>query len=338
MLSFLLCLILAGPSRAAPVAVPPEGATEIGLLICAEDGCPDRMFWISFEPAFEDLPVVAVEALMAEDTVATGDDVQAQAFDDALERARAAVLAGHWATADGALDDAESILEAWTGSPDNQALFDLWFLRGAAREVTAPGTGAGAFAQAAAVTWNRSVQLPDGLDAYRQPYYDALARLLSQGVGTLVIEDPGARAEHQLDGVALGDAPLKLQVLPGRHRLTAQGRRYAEDWKVEVDIRPGRTTTTRALFPGEASDRWAADGLSAAFDNRYLDPQLAELLERWAERHALRTIRLLRLDPEARPTAPDAIEQEAGTGLPVFELRQLWYDPRLRRFSQGPPG
>lgn len=322
-------------ATAAPVIAPPEGAQYLTVLACAADGCSDRLFWLQYEPAFEQEPVMVVEALLADDTAMTADSDMAEAFEAAVERARLDVLEGHWAQAESALDDAEQVLEQWRGAPDNQALFAMWYLRGVATAIEGRSSGAPSFRKAAAAAWNRSVALPEGTEGWAEPYYEALEHQLGEGTGTLVIEAGSSSTTYWLDGVELGPAPIRVQLFGGRHRLDALGESRAQQWRSEVLVRAGETTTARARFPGGDDELWAAAALEVGIDRAWLEPEMAELLERFADRHSLRWLRLLRLDPE-QELQPDEIEQAAGGGLPTFHAREIWYDPRLRRFSPDP--
>ncbi|NOY25436.1 MAG: hypothetical protein GXP62_06140, partial [Oligoflexia bacterium] len=120
----------ANPALAGQVTEPPPGSQQVALLLCAGDGCPDRLFWVTHEPGLGAEPIMVVESLLAGAQDEADDDALAQRFDDALRRAHQAAVEGRNSLTRAALDDAEQALEAWHGSPDNAALFDLWFLRG----------------------------------------------------------------------------------------------------------------------------------------------------------------------------------------------------------------
>lgn len=330
----LAALLQAAPASAAPVMAPPEGADTLTILACAAEGCSDRLFWMQVEPGFEGEPVMVVEALLADDTAMTGAADMAEAFDEHVERARLAVLAGRWAEAEGALDDAEKVLEQWRGAPDNQALFSMWYLRGAATAIEGRSDGAPSFRKAAAVAWNRSVALPEGTEAWADAYYDAVQQQLDQGTGELVITAGATETTYWLDGVELGPAPIRVQAFTGTHRLDASGATRAQQWRADIAIRAGDTTTARARFPGGDDEYWASAALELAIERAWLEPEMADLLARFADRHGLRALRLLRLDPEGDREL-DEIEQAVGGGLPVFVASAIWYDPRLRRFSSS---
>lgn len=332
MLSIALLCALA---LAGPVTSVPDGAREVGLLLCAADDCSDQLFWVSFEPAFKDEPILLVEALMADRSAAAREDLEATAFAEALERARKAVLDGSWASAEGALDDAGAVLERWQGSPDNPTLFHYWFLKGAVTVLEGRSSGEGSFQRAAAVAWNRSVAAPEGTERFEDAYYEAMEKLLSEPVATLVVPPGPAHVQYLLDGVPLGPGPLRVRVLPGTHVLSARDSRWSRDWQRELSLRPGKETSAEAHFPGEDGDRWAVEALAAAVDSFRLDPEAAELLAGWADRHGIQRVHLLRLDAVDRQEG-DAIDAEAGASMPVFEAREAWYDPRLQRFSSRP--
>lgn len=322
------------------VATPPEDAREVAVLACPPDDCSDAMFWVTHEPALERVPILVIDALLAENAaeVAQGEAAAAE-WRAALERARTAVIDQKWSVADGALDDAERILGEWRGTATTDELFALWFTRGAAALGSGRRRGTDAFRTAAVLAWNRSVAPPAGLEGYASPYYAALADLLDEGTGTLVVPEGGAAARYRLDGVDLGPPPIRVQLFPGVHRLTAADPGSRTEWRGDVTIQPGRTSTLRARFPtGEEAAR-TAEALARAVDEHRLDPEVAELLTDWGVRHGLRTIRLLRLDPRdpapspaGRPGARD--DGAAGHILPVYELREVTYDPVVRRFSE----
>jgi len=334
--SLLLSLPLLGnPARAGQVTVPPPGASEVALLLCAGDGCPDRLFWVTNDPAFGAEPVMVVESLLADVQAGASDEVLSARFAESLERARLAAVESRTPQAQAALDDAEQALQAWHGGPDNAALFAFWYLRGVVMEQIVPGSGAGAFRRAAATAWNRSVAPPAGLEAWTVPYYAAMRALLDEGTGTLVIDPGGGTPSYTLDGVPVGKAPIKVEVFPDRHRLTAVDGPWVEPWVAEVNVHPGRLTVTRAQFNDEDSESWLVQSLYLAVTTHQLDPAVADLLERWADRHQIQSLHLLRLDVADAPPQ-DEISLAAGEGLPTFTRTEAWYQPRLHRFTAGP--
>lgn len=333
----LLSLSLAvGAARAALVAVPPPDAREVAVLLCDGGGCADRMFWITHEPAFDAVPVVVVENLLLDEvTTQAQGEVAASVWRTSLDHARTALVGQEWSAASAALNDAEQALAAWRGTASNGELFGYWYMRGVLSLATKRSDGAVPMAQAAASAWNRSVTPPEGLEAWAPAYFTALAAQLDTGTGTLVIEAAGAGGpELSLDGVTLGAPPVRVLVFPGIHRLTALDHAHGLQWRADVTVQPGRTTTARPRFPGGDDSHWLAESLATSVDTRRLEPAVADLVGGWATRHGVRVVRLLRLDPlQAAGTsrAVDALDEQAT--LLRYTLREVDYQPGTRRFS-----
>lgn len=328
-------LLLGSAALAGMVTTPPPGAREVGLLLCAGEACNDRMFWLTHDSGLGELPVVSVEALLVDEVAATQDSEAAVAFRLALEEARLALVDDRRFEAEAALDRAGRALEQWAGDPPNQELFTWYALRGFVAEAKGEGARASeALRQAVAVAWNRSVSLPEGTEPWAEGYYRELAAVIEGGTGELLIEDGGNGLGFTLDGVYLGAAPLRVRAFPGTHRLSAGNARQAHAWSEAVDVRAGRTSTVRALLANDDDARWVTYQLALAVDSLTLDEDVARLVERWADRHGIRQVRLLRLD--ARLIEPmDDVDREAGAAMPSFTLREALYDPGLRRLSPG---
>lgn len=328
---------LLGMWPAALVASPPEGAAEVGVLLCAVDDCSDRMFWVSHEPSLEKLPIVVVDTLLAEDaaTVAQGEELAA-GFRAALAAARLAANEGRWRDVEFRLDDAEGRLARWRGTASNQELFELAFLRGAARVGAGEGSGEAAFRQAAAVAWNRSVaepvQDPKVLDAWSAALYDAIR----EPPAAIWVSPGSADPVYTLDGVPVGSAPLRLDVFAGVHRLTAVDERTGMVWTASVSVTAGGNARVTARFPGGSDPAWVAGELMASVSTHRMGNEVADLLAAWAGRHQLSRLRLLRLDPvaPAAPVGEDPAALGAAPALtPIFTLSSVTWEPLVRRLT-----
>lgn len=317
-------LLSAWVARAGVVTEPPEGATRVALVLCAdEERCDEELYEATQLVALADEPIMRVDTLLAQRAALRAEaDTVADRYAAALERARAAAAAGEWTTADYALTDASRVLGEWTGTPPHQALFDHAWLQG----LVARGRGldaAEAFRDAAAIAWNRTVTFPVADEPAIDAYYAQLADLVAAGTGRLVLEPLAEGATWQLDGVELGPGPLEVEVFPGPHRLTARHTQTGQAWRGEVVVQPRRVSRARARFSLAEDARWVTEALGRALDDRKVDPELAELLRGWAERYGVRTVRLVRIRlPEAAPGAPAA--------PPV--LQWTAFDPLRRRF------
>lgn len=336
-MSALLVALLGGLlAQAGVVSAPPRGAPELGLLLCAGDGCNDRLFWLSLDPSLSSLPVVVVETVLV-DELAWSQDREAEArWQAALDEARLALVEGRLPPAQAALDRAGEALSRLAGDPPNEELVAWAFLQGAlALEQGQASRAEERFAQAAALAWNRSLRLPEGCARWEEPLYAAMAALLRRGPGELLVEDGDNGLSFTLDGVPLGPAPLRVSLLPGEHRLSGGDARQAHAWSQTVRVQAGQRSTVRALLANDDDARHVTYQLAMAVESGQLDPDVAALLERWAARHELRRLRLLRLDADAQAPIDD-IAREAGGALPRFRVRQVLYEPSLRRISALP--
>lgn len=283
------------------------------------------MFYVEHEPSLRALPIILVDAMLAVDaaSVAEGEN-DARTFAAALASARESVAAGRWEMADSALADASRALQTWRGTPDNQAIFDLWYLQGVTSMERA-GASAEDFRNAAAMAWNRNAQLPIDRERYTKAYYSAVGQLLREPPGTLVVEPGVGAPTYFLDGIELGPAPIRVQLFAGVHRLNATDGRRSLDWRRMITVHPAATTTARARFPGGSDPERIAGELAQAVSTHQISEEVSELLSGWTERTGVRTIRVLRLDESARGKGrPD---------VPVFSVHDVYYSPSLRRFS-----
>lgn len=283
------------------------------------------MFYVEHEAALQALPIILVDAMLAVDAASVAEgEADAHTFVAAMGDARASIAASRWEMADSALGDASRALASWRGTPSNQQLFDLWYLQGVT-SLERAGASAEDFRAAAAVAWNRSVQLPVDGERYTKSYYSAVSQLVKEAPGTLSIAASGGTPTYFLDGIELGQAPIQVVVFAGVHRLTATDGRRSLDWRRMITVHSRETTTARARFPGGSDPERIAGELGRAVTSRQLSDDVAELLAAWAERTGVRTIRVLRLDEGRR------------RDVPVFSIHDVYYSPGVRRFSTRTP-
>ena len=319
MLPLLLATAFAGI-----VGEPPAGAQTVTLLLCPDPAtCADETFWLTHLPEFEKAPIVLVENLLAMNAARqennTGRGIQ---FRDALLVARAAVTARDWSAATFALDETERALAGWTGNPTNQELFDVHYLR-AVVALARRFDAADSLAAAAAVAWNRSVNLPVPDEATATAYYAALEVVIHAGTGSLHLDAGPVGTVYFLDGIELGPGPLDLQAFPGTHRLTAFHPASTQEWRGSVSELPGRTVRARARLSLAEDEAWVTSALNRALEMRQVDPEIGDLLRGWCEHFGLKTVQLVRAAP-ASTDNPDP--------LSAFALHAVTYDPLVRRF------
>lgn len=322
----MLVLSLILPAAAAGLyRAPPEGATAVSVVLCpgrvdctAEIGVVEGMF--------PGEPLVGVDSLLALNLATGGDNVsRAETFGASIQAANDAVRKQQWADATRALDAASRALAGWTGAPEPQQLFDLYYLRGCVK-LAVYKVGADTFQQAAAVAWNRKVVLPVDAEPYASLYYQALYDLLNAGTGQLVLEAAPA-TRYLLDGVPLGEGPLSVTVFAGTHRLnavadTADRRRAGQEWRASVRVMPAQSTTVTAVLALPDDAGWLTASLTNAVDERRMESDAGALLRDWCDHYDLRQVRLV--------IAEEGIEGLDGAGLRV---RSVVYDPSLRRFA-----
>lgn len=318
-----MVLLLASVAFAALVGTPPLGATEVTVLACAGDACADRIFWATNEPTLRDVPVVLVDTILAERIAeVTQGEAAVRGWREGLDAARLALIDHKWAAAESALDEAEKVLPQ--ARPSNQDLFTFTFLRGAVEYGRTEDTSG--LAHAAAIAWNRTVTLPEGLEALTPVYYDTLRELLQERPGQLVLERTQGDPDYELDGVKIGHAPIAVDLFPGVHRLRALDDVHKLEWVKDVRLVSGRTTRTRARFANGDDPVWAAEQLIAAIDTHQIDEELGDVLSEWAERHKLRRVRIIRLESVVPPAGTTSRFTE-------YTVEDIFYEPRLRRFS-----
>ncbi|MSP56967.1 MAG: hypothetical protein EXR69_15390 [Myxococcales bacterium] len=333
--SFSLAVRLAVPlsvsllSRVAWAGVyssPPEGVRQVTLLVCPTNpDCELEADWVA--EARPDDHLVSVDSLLSLNVIQGGDnESRAETFSRALDAALAAAKQEEWTAATRQLDEAQRALAGWTGVPENQRLFDLYYLR-ATVKLAVSKQAEGAFEQAAAVAWNRTVTLPLDVEPYTSLYYKALYNLLNEGLGGVQLNAvPGAR--YFLDGVELGEGPITLSVYAGHHRINAVRGGTNQQWRTSLKVQAFRTSAATAR-PASTDDLgWLAAGMVQAVEERTLEPDLATLLRDWCAHYDITGVRILVAEPAFDPLA---LPGEPTMGV---NLRAVAYDPKLKRFSE----
>jgi RimJ/RimL family protein N-acetyltransferase len=310
------------------------GAEEPGrsatLVLCPrEETCAEELMWLDAHPSLQGAPLQLAEAVLELDTGGwEGGEPLGALFEESLERARRDLERGHYESADGALRDAERALERWAGLVENQALVDLWLLRGQVRLHQQRDSSARAcFSRAAALAWNRSVTLPSDDPALALAWHEAQRALVRQPTGRLRLSGSDRGLTLYLDGVPLGSPPLELELFEGTHRLTAAAADGRGSWKREVTIKPLQTSTALVRLSSGDDSGWITEHLEAAVQGEPAPTEVLDLLSDWAGRHGLQQLRIVMAEPGQGTRASD----------PVYELRQLVYDPRLRRLHPPQP-
>ena len=306
------------------------------LVVCpGEDGCAEGLVWLDGLAELEGAFLHLAEAILDADAGAweNGAPLAVQ-FHSAVVRAREAAAGRHWNQAWMGLEDAEHALEKWAGTADNQELFDVAFLRG----VVSMGQGHDpsrlhSFQRAAALAWNRSVELPTQDEAVLTAWYTAQETMLAEQVGRLRIVGSAPDAEFYLDGVLLGPPPLEVRVFPGGHRVTAVELEHQREWKRQVVIHSQQTTALSVRFDRKDDLRWVEAQLAGAFGGQPVDGAALDLVSDWAARQHHDMVRLVMAQPVS--SEPGGVPQDpAGVpDGPDFVLLQVLYDPGVRRFS-----
>ncbi len=316
-------LLLFALAAASPALAAGRSAT---LVLCPrDDSCAEELAWLDAQPALDDAPLQLAEGVLELDTGGWEDgEPLGEVFEEALIRAREALAKRHWETADGALLDAERALEHWAGSARTQALVDLWVLRGMVRlHQDRQRSAEASFQRAAAIAWNRSVVLPVDDEWVVQAWYDAQQAVLVQPTGRLRLSGSAPGTRLQLNGIDLGEPPLEVDVFPGQHRLTATTPGQGLEWKRELMVLPGQTTTAVTSFGHSGDPRWVTRQLEEAMAGTPVPSEVLDLLSDWAGRHGLFSVRVVMAEPTQGTRASD----------PVYSLRELVYDPLLRRME-----
>jgi hypothetical protein len=303
----MLYLLLIGHTLAGVVTDVPAGEPRVALVVCpTEEPCSSEIFKVE---AHEHLPMILLELMLEQDTAgwAEGESLDAR-FSTAMDRAKGAVAAKHWEEADIALDDAEATLQRWSGTVDNQQLFELYYVRGAVRLARGDDPTAD-LRQAAAVAWNREVALPLP-DPVATAYYAAMTGLLTDGTGTIRLAAPPPGAAWFLDGVPIGDAAAEVRVFPATHRVTARGEGNTHTSRRDVQVRAGQRREVALGFSRADDTRWVQAQIRAAFAGGTLPPEVMGVLSDWCVRKDVHQLRLL---------------------LVADPVQVLDYDPQVRR-------
>jgi hypothetical protein len=342
------------------------------VLLCpADDACDEAAAYT--QTALPDAEVVRLELLLERDNGgwASGVDTRA-ALAGALERAGEAAEKGRWRTVRTETTAARDALAAVRGDVNNETLFALWFLDGAAAVALGVPGDSYSLRQAAALA-DEATKLPPHTEATARVWADERRKLVVGGTGTLALSG-GDDVRWSIDGVALGPGVTSRELLPGNHRVVATRAGSVRSWQGEAPVLAGRTVRVEATFPESTSTRWLQARLEEAFDSASGPPELTSLLADWAARRDLTALRLVHVeaidrsgagaaatigpaDP-LRPAAADGERQDHGDGIPSTyaeevlardeaaragrpyverRLRLVWFDATLQRFSLDAP-
>lgn len=319
-----------GAAHAAVQMAPDRHQAAVTVVVCppAADPCPQALTHLDRTGAF-DRNVLPLDALLElERGPWRGGVALEQSFAEALARAQSEAAAGRWALAGQSLDAAGAALAEWAGTPDNAALVQLDWLRAAhSRSLAGDGAPAPHLAQAAARAWNRPLRPPLEDPALRRLYDAELERLLAAGTGTLHLQADATGAALWVDGVPVGTRTARLALLPGVHRVAAVRPEGEQAWAAEVEVRPGEVTRARPRWSSlddPAALRAELQGVFAVGDVR---PEVADLLDAWCDRYAVRAIRLVAV--EEHPGAPERVRMQDGSVREVPGLPQYGVDVRL---------
>ena len=296
----LLSLLLAAPAWASLATEPPPGAHHVALLVCEDvDLCAEEMWVVEALEEFRDTPLLLVDAILQrQDGTWDGGEKLTGLFSTALEAAKTAYAEQKWAVAEAALDDAEDALHRWQGSPENQAIFELHFMRGAVRQARGPTYGHElSFGQAAAASWNRTVHFPPVAEVSIASYYESLSALISEGVGRVHLDEGLPGTVYALDGVPLGEGPVEVSVFPGEHRVSATQAITGFGWVGQLQVLPRRTATAAARFERVGDVAQVNAELGRAFQSRTLPNPLAVALSEWCARYAVTEVTIVRATP-----------------------------------------
>jgi hypothetical protein len=322
-------------AQAGLVTSVPAGVTEVVVVLCPDlDSCGEETWFLVDQDRYLGSSVLLLDSILEADSGAwqSGkrlDDV----FADALLRARTEAAAGRWSTTDAALSDAEQVLKTWDGAVKNSDLFDLYYLRGVTRLAQGGDPGI-SFEQAAAAAWNRSVVLPLATPAAATAYYAAVDSLVGQATTRLSLEASLPGTTYALDGVALGVAPVVVNVLPGRHRLTAEQPDTPFRWKQDLSLPAGRERSARAVFSRVADTEWVLAQALLALESAELATPVADLLSAWAVRSNVHRIELVEVRPKGGRVAAGDTPPAAGVAhANDYDLVRVVYDPRSRRLE-----
>lgn len=276
------------------------------LALCLDvERCAEEIAWLSELDALGGERVDVADTILELDVGDWRDGVSLpDRFRGGIQKAIEEYKAKRLSSADSALSEAERALDAWPDSPSTQELFDLFFLKGAVRFARGPRNGhEESFRQAAALAWNREVRLPIEDESAIEAYYFAQSSLVSEGTGTLRVEQGLPGVHCSLDGVLLGPPPVEVRVFGGRHRLTAVQDGTLLKWKRDILVPPGRSAAVKPSFNRVGDTRWVYEQLLTAIYKRRIDSSVAELLGEWCRRHDLVLLRIARVEA-VKPPAP----------------------------------
>ena len=342
----LSALLLLADAQAEPwTRLPPPGAERASMLLCDGQGpCAEDAAWIAGQGLVAGEPLVLVDLLLELDAGGWLGGVDRRgAFEQAMADARAEAAAKRWPAVEHAAARAEEALGDWPGTVEPQALFDLWYLQGAARVHARRDRGhEQSFRQAAAMLQGPPESFPTDDTEARNAFVDEQRKLAMAGTGTLLLGmvPPGTRI--WVDGRLLPPDSIERPLPPARHRVTALGPDSIHTWQAWVPVLGERDSRVVIELPASSSAAWVSEQLEAAFTTLQAPAELRALLQGWCLRHRVAELRLLQVvqprlasgggsvqvgpAPATRPAAAEGEEVDHGDGVPTTYEDQLEAD------------
>lgn len=168
---------------------------------------------------------------------------------------------------------------------------------------------------------------------------DFLASEARVPTGRLQVRSHPARPDLVIDGVPVGPGPVEVRLRPGLHRVSATRSDTESGWSTQVEVLADQLTVTRPRFSLLDDPVVARLDLSAVFTSLTVRPEVAELLDEWCERYAIRSIRFVEI--EDLPPVSELVRVQGGglrevLSTPERRLRVVRYLPGQQRWIQLP--
>lgn len=314
-------------AAAQPVTAPPAGARAVTVLLCPKsDGCAAEWRALSAHAGPLGLPIVDFDAVAA---AGPGGRDKLLAFEARMVEVRAGRAIAPEVSE--ALRQLDTLPFTVTGDD----LFRLWLAEGANRAPSVEGSRA--LAAAASVSAGRVTDLGPLPEAVLRDYLDAAGRAKNAATLAITADGPG---RVFVDGRAVGEAPVSLDVPAGWHRVSVEraGRRTA--WVGAVEVPAGERLDVRAEIAADDGPAALEAAVVAARRGTTAPEAVTDELSAWARDNGLAWVRFVELRPAG--TADLAVPEERfpdpDPGKSAWEAHAVYLDVATRRLVQHGPG
>lgn len=316
-----MVLALVSLALAQPVSRVPPGASAVTVLLCPRaDGCDPEWRAMATHAAALSLPLLDFDALAL---AGPGGRDRLLAFEAAMAPIR------RGGATRGEVDVAIRALSDLPFTVTNDDLFRLWLAAGAT------GAAEGALVRAATVGGGRVTDLGPLPDEVLRAYLDAAAAPRTPARLFIDADGPG---RVFVDGRAVGETPLRIDVLAGWHRVSVERSGRQTAWVGAVELPAGEDLRVHAQIGADDGAAALEAAVIAARRGMPAPDALVAGLRAWGRDNGLRWVRFVELQAAGGEAVPEERVPDPDPSKPPWEVHAVYLDVATGRLGPRGPG